>query len=65
MEGDSETYRGPMDYRAVISFGTGKTDVHGKGKVEDFNKMWSSFLTFMNNLNVQPRTGQDLLPPPL
>lgn len=25
-----------------------------RGKVEDFNKMWSSFLTFMNNLNVQP-----------
>ena len=36
-----------------------------RGKVEDFNKTWSSFLTFMNNLNVQPRTGQDLLPPPL
>ena len=36
-----------------------------RGKAEDFNKMWLSFLTFMNNLNVQPRTGQDLLLPPL
>ena len=36
-----------------------------RGKLEDFNKMWSSFLTFVNNLNVQPRTGQDLLLPTL
>lgn len=32
----------------------------------DFYEIWFSFLTLMNNLNVQmPRTGQGLLEPPL